>query len=200
MAPVYAAGVTGVFPIMSLDNQRVENTFYYTGVDSGGDGALEALAQTYIEWWTENAGLYSDQCALLLVYVRDMSGPDAPMVEIAPEGTLDGTRDSPLLPNNATLAIKRQTGLQGRRNRGRIYWCGLTEDELNGPNIVIANTGTTMATQLDELRLAQLSDNAATEVILHRADGTHTPVTQYVCTDFIVDSQRRRLPGHNRHH
>jgi hypothetical protein len=70
----------------------------------------------------------------------------------------------------------------------------------SGPNLVIAGTAITLATQLDELRLAQLSDNGATEVILHRADGTHTPVTQYVCSDFVIDSQRRRLPAHNRHH
>jgi hypothetical protein len=53
---------------------------------------------------------------------------------------------------------------------------------------------------LNTLMNAQLADNSATEVILHRKTGLFTPIVGYTMADFTIDNQRRRLPDHNRHH
>lgn len=200
MSFVPAPGIVTVNAIMALSNERVENTFNYAVSGTIDQAKLKAMCDTYIAWWTSHVGLFSVAVGLLLVYARDLTSQSSQTFEEAPATTLDGTRTSILLPNHVTFAIKRQTGLAGRKNRGRVYWVGITEDMTVSTNQIIAGTASSLATALDALRTTQSSSNGAVEVILHRALGTGTPVIGYTPSDQNIDSQRRRLPGHNRHH
>lgn len=197
---VPAAGIISLNGIMTLAGQRVENTFHYHVTATINRALLQAMATTYVTWWASNAGLYSDTTALVLVYLRDLTTQSGQTLDFVPAATTDGTRANPALSNNCTLAIKRETGLAGRQNRGRVYWVGLTTNMLSDSNTLIHGTAATLAGALNTLMAAQLSGNAATEVIYHRSLGTGTPVVGYVETDDVLDSQRRRLPGHNIHH
>lgn len=78
---------------------------------------------------------------------------------------------------------------------------GLTEGNLQSDGQqIVATVPPTFVTGYNTLMASQLSDNAATEGILHKATGAITPVTGYAFADLYLDSQRRRLPAHNRHH
>lgn len=185
---------------MTLAGERVENTFHYLLGVEPDIPTMTAMANTYIAWWVANAGLYSNACGLVLIYLRSLTTQTSPTVEIVPGATTTGTRVSPLKPNNCSIAIKRQTGHAGRKNRGRVYWVGITNDMMSDSNDLIPLTAANMAGALNTLLSDQAVGNAAQEVILHRSDGTTTPVISYTVVDQAVDSQRRRLPGHNRHH
>ena len=200
MPAVPAPGIVQLNGIMTLADEKVENTFHYRVSGTVTRAILEAMANTYVSWWSAYAGLYGTSVGLILVYVRDLSSSSGQTLDFVPTSTTDGTRTSPLLPNNVTIAIKRETGLAGRSNRGRVYWVGITQDMLSSPNQMVLGTAASLAAALDNLRTSQASANSATEVILHKASGTGTDVIGYVPADQTLDSQRRRLPGHNRHH
>lgn len=197
---VPAPGIVQMNAIMTLSDEKVENTFHYRVAGTITRTVLHNMAQTYVTWFAAHASLFSNTTGLILIYLRDLSSASGFTLDFTPATTTDGSRTSTALPNNATIAVKRETGLAGRKNRGRVYWVGLTQDMLSNPNQIILGTGAALATALDALRTQELSDNGATEVILHRALGTGTDVAGYVLSDQTIDSQRRRLPGHNRHH
>jgi len=197
---VAAPGIVQLNGIMTLGGQNAENTFHYKPSGTINVALLTAMAVTYVNWWAAHAGLYSNTVGLTLVYLRDLTTQTGLTLDYAPSTTTNGTRTAQPLPNNCTLAIKRETGLAGRANRGRVYWVGICEDMLSDANTLVHAVAANLAASLNTLLAAQLSDNSAQEVILHRHVGTGTPVVGYVETDDTIDSQRRRLPGHNVHH
>lgn len=196
---VPAPGIISMATIMSWSGERVENTFHYRLAGTITSAELLAIANTYIDWFAAHAGDFSNAVGLELVYLRDLTTQFSQTLDVVPGTTHDGSRASPSLPNNCALAIKRQTGLAGRANRGRVFHIGLTEDLLASSNTVGSASAAGIADNYSTLLLAQQVNNSAHEVILHRKLGTGTDVTGYVVTDFVIDSQRRRLPGHNRH-
>lgn len=200
MAFVAAPNIVHLAAVYTLQGQRCENTWHYLVTAAKDRAKLQAMATTHLNWFVAHVGLYSNALGLELIYVRDLSSQSGQTLDFVPTSTTDGTRAAELLPNNVTLAIKRETGLAGRKNRGRIYWPGINSDEVTGTNTIIGGTGAALATALNTLLLAQFTDNGAVEVVYHRATGTGTPVVGYTLADFFLDSQRRRLPGHNRHH
>lgn len=200
MAPIPAPNIIHLAAIFSLAGERIENTFHYHVTATINRALLSAIAQSYLDWFAAHTGLFSNQLALELLYVRDLSVVAGQTLDFVPLTTQHGTNSNRLFPNSVTLAIKRESGLAGRKNRGRIYWPGITVDICDSDNTIAPSEGALRADRLNTLLAAQLSANAATEVILHRALGTGTNVLGYTVTDFNLDNQRRRLPGHNRHH
>lgn len=110
-----------------------------------------------------------------------------------------GTKAGEALAANATVAIKKVTGLAGRSNRGRWYHPGLVEADTT-LNTIVAGTLSGLKTLYDGLTLltggfvhhlavASKFTNGAPRVV-----GVATEVIEHVI-DPIVDSQRRRLPG-----
>lgn len=196
-----APGIVALNAIWSLANENVENTFHYRVAGSITTAVLTAMAQTYDNWVTAHAILFPTDAAFIKAYVEDLSSSAAPSIEWNPPAPIDGTDSGEALPNNVTWAVKRLTGLRGRANRGRIYWIGITAASLDptSQQITVARANVRV-TACEALMASQLSDNSAQEVILHRALGTGTDVTAYAYADLFLDSQRRRLPGHNRHH
>lgn len=200
MAFVPAPGIVQVSPIITLDGQRCQNNFHYSVAGAIDRAKLQAMATTYLMWFTASAGIFTNTAELSLIYCRDLTTANSETLDFAPVAVTDGTRASPPLPNNCTLAIKRESGKAGRSRRGRLYHVGLTQDMLSGHNIVNPAQAANLAIQYNTLMADQLAANAATEVILHRATGTGTVIVEYTVTDNNIDSQRRRLPGHNIHH
>lgn len=201
MVFVPSPNVCRIDAIAESQGQLMENTFHYRLAAPATIDELTAICNTYIAWFNAHLGSFSDTLALVKMEGRDLTTESGARITVnVPEGTA-GTDASGALPNNVTWAVKRQSGLAGRKNRGRIFWMGLTHDAL-APDIqsITPAQASARAAMMDGLQTAQLSDNAATEVILHRSDGTHVDVLNYAYADLFLDSQRRRLPGHNRHH
>ena len=115
-------------------------------------------------------------------------------VSPAEPGTRSGTAES----GNVTLAISWRAGLAGRAYRGRIYFPGLVEPDVNANDTI----GTAAVAGLAAVGAAFLLNyNAPTGigqlVLFHRNDNLFSTVVSIVL-EALVDSQRRRLAGRGR--
>lgn len=196
---VAAPGIVSIDAVWTIDQQPVENTFHYKPTVAITRDLLSSMCNTYITWANASIGNWSTQTGLLKVLARDLTTQAGLTFEAQPVPPVTGHNASQPLPNNVTIAIKRQSGLAGRALRGRVFHFGMAEDFLQEFNTLSVSFGNTLVAAYEGLMTAMVADNEAPEVILHRKLGTSTPVANYVLTDFTLDSQRRRLPGHNRH-
>lgn len=196
---VNAPGIVEMAPIWEVDGQPCENTFYYKVTGTIDIAKLTAIANSYITWAAAHVDQWATNCRLLKVYMRDLTTQHSATVDIIPTSSVVGTKTGNALPNNVTFALKRMTGLAGRANRGRIYHLSVVEDDRDGDNQYTPARATSLVTNLNTLLAAQNTANSAQEVVFHRNLGTGTTVIGYTFTDLDLDSQRRRLPGHNRH-
>lgn len=201
MAPPPAPGIIAVEAVWNQEDQPCENTFHYHTSSTIDVALLQAIMSTYQTWAAAHPAMFSNVCALIKMQARDLSSSSGASVIDNISPPVLGTNASGNLPNNVSFALKRQTGIRGRANRGRLYMIGLPQDNMQSGNQDIKSTSAdNFVSNYTNLLLAQLSDNSVTEVIYHKAHGTGTPVIGYAYTDLVVDSQRRRLQGHNRHH
>lgn len=139
--------------------------------------------------------------------VRDLTTESSPEVEVSTgAGTVGGRTANPL-PNNVTFCLKLSTGLVGRSFRGRTYWIGLVYDQITG-NVILHSGAVDIRGIMNQL-LTFLTSHTTSYALgvlsLHhngaaRTAGVFTSASGYSFTDEVLDSQRRRLPAHNRHH
>lgn len=191
------------------NGQICQNTYWVQSTAPWTDTTLEALVVAAEGWETATgSGLRGVGTALTKVIATDYATAGSFQVEDGP--FIPGQSTSPPLPNSVTLSVKANTGLSGRDKRGRTYWIGMVEAFLNtasnnqavnpafitGVEAALAALGTAVATLT----------GAAHLVVAHRrhADAwlpaaVTYPILNWVCVDGFVDSQRRRLPLHNRH-
>ena len=184
------------------DGQFVENTFYYEFGSTITDGDLTQLAidiaAVVISDWLP---LLSSNWVGREVYARDLtSGSGLEATDTSIFGEV-GTSTGPDLPNNATIAIARKSGLAGRSFRGRVFWQALTASMVTTANNLNSAVG------LDIIDAINAVDAAAilldwTPVIVSlftggapRVSGVTTPITSWSLTNLVLDGQRRRLPG-----
>jgi len=104
------------------------------------------------------------------------------------------------LPGNATVAIKKQSGLTGRSARGRLYWIGLTNLNLQvDKNKLDAVAVNAIEFALEATRTAILGVGWTPVIVSRFLDGVLRPTGatfNWINTEavnFDVDSQRRRL-------
>lgn len=139
-----------------------------------------------------------------------------------------GSNGGTALPNNVTVAIELKTDHLGRSFHGRQYVVGLCSGQydVDTPNQLKAASLVDLPAAYNELRtkLADfefktldipdaVNDTFAMQVMsyvggpgsttaapIHRSPALNTTVTNCILSDPYLDSMRRRLPGHNRHH
>lgn len=105
------------------------------------------------------------------------------------------------LPNNDTICVSLRTGFRGRNARGRLYWLGLTIEQVS-TNTLDTTPSANIVAAVESLR-TNITGASATWVVVSRfnngvlrPEGPVTfPITTVLLTDNVVDSQRRRLPG-----
>lgn len=197
---VPAPQVVSLDAIWIQNGQNCENTFYYHMGHAVTLADLVAIGAEYIAWAAGTPEIWNTHCSLLKVYMRDLTTQFGLVWQAVPDPAIVGTSAGTPTPNNVTIAIKRESGLAGRANRGRVYHIGLDEGHFSDTNTVSSAFGATLMNRYHNLLTGMAGTPGATEVILHRKLGTHVDVQGYVLTDLTVDSQRRRLPGHNIHH
>lgn len=201
MPLVPVANVAALDVIWIQANQPVENTFHYQFAAPPTEAELRAIQDTYSSWAGAHSSLFSNNCQLVKMQSRDLTSSGGLSVEGNVIPPVAGTNASGQMPNNVTWALKRQTGFQGRAMRGRIFIIGIAHNMLDaGFQEIEPASAASLVAAYDTLMNSQFTDNGADEVIVHKALGTKTHVTGYAFSDLFLDSQRRRLPGHNRHH
>lgn len=158
----------------------------YTGADFPTDVPAVATA------WADNMmNPMADVWSFTGCRVRDASGT----VFDEPQSTQGATAHTPTTPN-VTFLLKKVTGLGGRKNRGRMYYPGCSEQDVDGVGTVIGSKITEINGQIGgwigALALANFSP-----VILHNVTATDpTPAPTLMSTMFtetLAATQRRRM-------
>lgn len=202
MASVPVANTAAVHVRGATDGQFTENILFYEFGSAITDGDLTALVQAVA------AVVLSDWVPLLSgewvgreVYGRDLtSGSGIEATDTSIFGVA-GTASGGGLPNNATIALARKSGLAGRSFRGRVFWQALATSQQSTANTLNSAVG------LDIIDALNAADAAAvlldwTPVIVSlfsggspRVAGVTTPITSWSLTNLVLDSRQRRLPG-----
>lgn len=156
-------------------------------VDSGVGAfflSIQALDSNYVR--TEVRGLDN---------INDLSASNA--TNAGPGSNITGS-----LPNQVTYAVQRNAGLTGRSARGRVYWIGLSRDDLSADeNFLNAVDAIAIVAAVANMR-GNLNMSGWIAVLVSRfTGGVERPegVTfNWVNTlgvDQRVDTLRSRLPG-----
>jgi len=123
--------------------------------------------------------------------VRTKLGPDATgpfnlrAMGYAGEDTADA------VPPNTSALVGKVTGLGGRQGRGRMFWPGVSEEDVTTSGVLSSAKVLALQTACDTF-LDSLETNLVPMVILHGNSLTPTPVTK-LSVSGVVATQRRRL-------
>jgi hypothetical protein len=192
--------------------------FNPAAVDSGFADATEATIRAWlIADWQPNAGTDAAVTGVNIVW-NTVAGV-GPLEGKAYSGApypLTGTMVGDNFPNSVTLAISIKTAFLGRSFHGRLYFVGLNRGHVDvaAPNVVKPAASISIQAAYEGLRTTleasyggpPIEDKAPMGVMsfrhanADRVTGLFTPATRLALTDNFLDVQRRRLPGHNRHH
>jgi len=193
---------------MMFDGQKCENTIWVENEAAWDGASLAELASEVKDWWVANyAGLVTFGTSLTEVVATDMSSDTGPQASVAGGGEVGLGSGAPF-PGGTSFVVSFRTALRGRSFRGRNYIVGVPEASrslISGVDSDYVEACVNAYTAL----LDAISTAGWTWVIASRFSGvdpdTHnpiprvagvtTPVTNVVCTDATLDSQRRRLPG-----
>lgn len=144
----------------------------------------------------ELGGLLWDEESMVMLNAR--VGNDGPPFIYSSPMNAPGTSSADRPPQNVSLIFRKNTGLGGRRNRGRMFWPSVSEASLDGVGNVAGSTISTTEGLLNDwmegtFGPSAVGTNLSQMVILHSTPpATPTPVTS-LTVDPVCGTQRRRL-------
>jgi len=189
----------------TFDGQQVMNRFHVNVLHEPTEADCIAIAAAVGDWWDTNAqALVATNVVMREIYVKSIAvanGPEATYSAIFP---LAGVATGDSLPNNVALAVSLRTGLTGRSARGRWFWYGIVESQVDA-NTMTSGTITSIDAAITNL-LSDIEGLGFNWVIVSfthdnapRVGGpVYFIVNNITVVDATVDSQRRRLPGRGR--
>lgn len=199
------------------DGEFAENTW---GVQNSAPWTLADLTTmgtAFNHWWYTGDGTVTyrgqqpNTCTLIGSVVRDLTTQTSDTVTVpANEASNVGVQTSNFLENGITKAMTARTGLSGRSFRGRTFLIQLNAASLasGDPNLFSAASMEDYVDFMEALISAVPAAVATCSLVVisrrhnnaPRGTGVTTPIVHYGYHDLYVDYQRRRAPGHNRHH
>jgi len=205
--------------------QQAVNVFH-VGNNTGDPTSLSDLstiAEGFATWFdTGNGagdtyrGRVSSAATLDSVFARDLTV--AAGFEATHAVGHAGQDVSAFLGNGNTVALSARSPFAGRSFRGRTFVVGLCADslvagdanrvnaayvtnQLNAFNALIpAVAGFDTLVPMSLQVLSRFNKDSVPAPPHKRANGVGTDVVDFTVVDVFVDFQRRRAPGHNRHH
>lgn len=186
--------------VCSLNGVTINNTLGFAYVGGGYDQeAIDALAEGLDNWWAaevlpllSTTLVYEHAEARGLEFLSDLEA-------ISSTNSGNGGDANPPMPALAAVCISFRTGFTGRSARGRNYVSGFGTDNLaTNENRIVSSTIDALQ---DAYELLNASVNAGgwQHVVISRftegaarPTGVYLPVTAYLCTDDLWDTQRRR--------
>lgn len=200
------------------DGEFAENTFGVQRDEAWDHASLLAVANAFVTWWDVGdgaGGIYRTfQAAgvnILGATARDLTTEGGMAVDstVVPAHT-HGTAANFQLQNGVSFAVTARTGLAGRSQRGRTFLVGLANDVLtaSGDDVINAGVAANFILMMNKLILNVTAADAHSKLVVisrrhnnaPRVTGVTTAITNYGIHDNFLDYQRRRAPGHNRHH
>jgi hypothetical protein len=202
MAFVAAPNIIEVQLRYTLLGQQAMNRFH-VHVGTGPTEAQCALtALTVAGWWVDNVkALVPPGMELREVFCKGLALENDVQATFSAGLPSAGTHNINAMPNNCSLCVSLRSGLTGRSARGRWFWAGLTEDQVED-NTVVTGSVTDIVAAIDALRDAIEALGLLWMIVSYvnngapRAGGpVYFQVVDALVVDDVVDSQRRRLPG-----
>lgn len=182
----------------------VENVYNFSAGAPPTTATMNNLIDAFIAWETAHGvNMRAATTGLQRVTCTDLSTATGAVVDrqVIPE--LDGTSPGLQAPNNVTLAFAIRTPLRGRSYRGRIYHVGMPNNQILG-NLIVGPTLTSWVGAYSLLLSLGVAPIFHLGVLSRHNGGVRlatcvwTQATAFTANQQL-DSQRRRLPGHNRH-
>lgn len=181
--------------------QRMQNVIHFKRSDPWDEYTMTTLAANLKSWDdTELSTKRASTISLTAIELRDLTTENGLIYAIEFNPATPGTRTSPALPYNVTIAVSLRSVQAGRSFRGRIYHVGLTVDQVSG-NTLLSTAGTGIQATY-ALLAVDVAESVLSELVILSKFHNNQPRTQAVATpvrtiqvENILDSQRRRLPG-----
>jgi hypothetical protein len=195
--------VASVELIYSVNGITAENVFHVQKGSPYTLAQLQALRTTVNGWDAASwAGSRCGGALLTRIRTKALDTSASPTEDYTLPVARGGTVGGPLLPSNATFAMKLVTGLAGRSFRGRLYVVGIGSVFLGATaNQVSLGTATTFLTLLTNLITVLAAAGHTLGVVSYRSGGVYrptglfTPAIGWTYVDLNMDSMRRRLTG-----
>lgn len=203
MAFVPAPNILLVEVRATKELQKIENRFHVNCFHEPtltDISAINAIMVTQIgSLWAPN--LPSD-VTVNSVFYRSLHTANSIQLEVPFVPGIAGTQIGTPAPNQNTICISLRTGSAGRSARGRLYWLGLSEAQYS-VNTMDAVALPAIVGAVESLRAAIAAGARALTIVSYRAGNEPRPggpvyfvVTNVLAVDSVLDSQRRRMPGH----
>jgi len=208
--PEYAMAFQKVVDCVEIDmiytynSVPAQNVFYARLVGGYSQAQIQTLADAVDGAWAATfPGDQPVEVSYVRTEVRGLAVPnDITAQSVVSAGP--GTHTGNALPSQVTFSIKKTSGLTGRSARGRTYWIGIPDNELEGAdeNFVKAAYAAQMVADIDFIR-STIEGTGAWEAVLvsrwfenvKRSEGEVFPWTGTTNVDLRVDTNRSRLPS-----
>lgn len=179
----------------------VENTFYYKYVGTMTEEILADLVSAALTAWSDNwKPLLSTGYTLREIYARDLSTEAAVQFGSGLDTGNSGTLTGDTLPNYATIAVARRSGLTGRSTRGRIFWPGIVESQAAN-NSLAAGVAEDIVAAIESIDLAAIALDLVPVIVSRYTAGAPRLVAltyellTWLVVDQLLDTRRSRKPG-----
>lgn len=183
--------------------QRIENRFHVdclhppTLADIIAVNAI--LATSIATDWVPN--LPTD-VTINSIFYRSLETENDIQLEVPLTSGNVGTFSGTPAPNQNTICISLRSGSAGRSARGRLYWLGLSEGQYT-TNVIDSGPLADIVTVITDLVAALAAASYPWTIVSYQSGGAPRPggpvyffVTNVLTVDAVIDSQRRRMPGH----
>lgn len=199
-----AVNVAQVEVRFTQDGQQVENVFHVVAATPLPQSEADTIFNIVNDWARTTLRPHQANNVIYReVEIFDPNGAGQPRFVYAGTGQ-SGTQSGTPLPNEVTYALKKNTGISGRKFRGRFFHIGLTNTVVNSNTLVPAEV-TALVTIYEALRTS-LATASHPLVVAYRDYSVPNPhpivgaaeVLSITAVDAIVDAQRRRGPGRGR--
>lgn len=187
-----------------MGTEIAENVMHFTSGAAPTTTTMNALIDAYIAWETaQGSQIRPNVVGLNRLVATDLTTPTGPVVDRQVLPVISGVGVGQMCPNNVTVAVAVRTAKRGRSYRGRIYHIGVPVSHCVGSQLLAAER-TDYVTRYSLLLALGVAPIFNLGVLSRQQNGNKinpaifTPATS-ITIDINLDSQRRRLPGHNRH-
>jgi len=183
------------------NGQICENVVYVRGTENWGTSDLTELANSARVAWDATLGVQANENTVLSM-IRATAIDVFPAAQVEVPSTAAGNQTGAGVPGNVTVVTKFSGGLTGRSTRGRAYFVGLDNGDVDGNQLVAGRADDfSIAWESFFSDLHDAVHNEPQHVIVSYVEDndwrTEALVTQVInySTDNNLDSQRRRLTG-----
>lgn len=200
-----------------------ENVFWVQRSGAWSVSLVTAMLEAMANWFANGDGTHSYQkimsssCSLVAMAGRDFTTQHGISIINQVGLPAAGTGASTAIAAGTTKALTHRTGLAGKSYRGRTFLCGIDSGAVPVPDSgeILASFMTNAVAAFTALiGVPPAADAEATLVVcsryyqpggpgtptVPRSAGVTTPITSFGYSTLNVDFQRRRAPGHARHH